>query len=200
MERKVIKLSGAMLLALILSGCVMQQRQQPAPVEPAQPQPVPVQPQPVPEQPQPVETVPQPPKMQSINWDASVTPLVAQMLRADGVTPGSVLLIDGVKNSTNGSLQRAKATAALQNALQNNSQFKLVAPEQLATAKQTLGLSAEDSLGSRSKAVGLARYVGAQYVLYTNVQGDIKSPDLQMQLMLVQTGELIWSGSGVVQH
>ncbi|MBV4366201.1 penicillin-binding protein activator LpoB [Erwinia sp. BNK-24-b] len=189
-----------MLLALILSGCVMQQRQQPAPVEPAQPQPVPVQPQPVPEQPQPVETVPQPPKMQSINWDASVTPLVAQMLRADGVTPGSVLLIDGVKNSTNGSLQRAKATAALQNALQNNSQFKLVAPEQLATAKQTLGLSAEDSLGSRSKAVGLARYVGAQYVLYTNVQGDIKSPDLQMQLMLVQTGELIWSGSGVVQH
>ncbi|MDN8540706.1 penicillin-binding protein activator LpoB [Erwinia sp. BC051422] len=198
MERKIAKLSGVMLLALILSGCVVQQQQQPAPVEPVQP--VPEQPQPVPTQPPPPETVPQPPKMQSINWDASVTPLVAQMLKADGITPGSVLLIDGVKNSTNGSLQRAKATASLQSALQSNTQFKLVTPEQLATAKQTLGLSAEDSLSSRSKAVGLARYVGAQYVLYTNAKGDVKSPELQMQLMLVQTGEIIWSGNGVVQH
>ncbi|MEY8769557.1 penicillin-binding protein activator LpoB [Erwinia sp. ACCC 02193] len=198
MERKIAKLSGVMLLALILSGCVVQQQQQPAPVEPVQP--VPEQPQPVPTQPPPPETVPQPPKMRSINWDASVTPLVAQMLKADGITPGSVLLIDGVKNSTNGSLQRAKATASLQSALQNNTQFKLVTPEQLATAKQTLGLSAEDSLSSRSKAVGLARYVGAQYVLYTNAKGDVKSPELQMQLMLVQTGEIIWSGNGVVQH
>jgi uncharacterized protein (TIGR02722 family) len=197
-ERKIAKLSGVMLLALILSGCVVQQQQQPAPVEPVQP--VPEQPQPVPTQPPPPETVPQPPKMQSINWDASVTPLVAQMLKADGITPGSVLLIDGVKNSTNGSLQRAKATASLQSALQSNTQFKLVTPEQLATAKQTLGLSAEDSLSSRSKAVGLARYVGAQYVLYTNAKGDVKSPELQMQLMLVQTGEIIWSGNGVVQH
>lgn len=199
MERKITKLSGVMLLALVLSGCISQQQQQkPAPVEPvqpAQPVPVPVQPQPL-----PGETVPQPPKMQSINWDASVTPLVAQMLRANGVTPGSVLLVDGVKNSTNGSLQTAKATAALQDALKNNTQFKLVSSDQLATAKQTLGLSAEDSLGSRSKAIGLARYVGAQYVLYSNAQGDIKSPALQMQLMLVQTGEIIWSGNGVVQR
>ncbi|WP_370521115.1 penicillin-binding protein activator LpoB [Pantoea sp. BAV 3049] len=188
-----------MLLALILSGCVVKQQQQPqppAPVEPAQP----TQPVPPPAPPQPPETVPQPPKMQSINWDASVTPMVAQMLKADGVTPGSVLLVDGIKNSTNGSLQRSKATAALNNALKNNTQFKLVPADQLATAKQTLGLSAEDSLSSRSKAVGLARYVGAQYVLYSNAEGDVKSPTLQMQLMLVQTGEIIWSGNGVVQH
>ncbi|MCX8965760.1 penicillin-binding protein activator LpoB [Erwinia psidii] len=197
MERK-SKLSGVMLLALVLSGCVNTPQQQPvktSPAEPAQP----AQPQKAPPV-QPGETVPQPPKMQTINWDASVTPLVAQMLKADGVTPGSVLLVDSVKNSTNGSLQRSKATAAVNNALQNNSQFTLVKPEQLATARQTLGLSAGDSLGSPSKAVGLARYVGAQYVLYSNVQGDVKSPMLQMQLMLVQTGELIWSGSGLVQH
>lgn len=198
MERKLIKLSGVMLLALILAGCVneQQQPQKPAPVEPVQPT-QPVQP---PVEPPPAETVPQPPKFQSINWDASVSPLIAQMLKADGVTAGSVLLVDGVKNSTNGSLQISKATAALHTALDNNTQFTLVTPQQLATAKQTLGLSAEDSLGSRSKAVGLARIVGAQYVLYSNVQGDVKTPSLQMQLMLVQTGEIIWSGNGVVQH
>ncbi len=198
MERKLIKLSGVVLMALILAGCVteQQQPQKPAPVEPVQPT-QPVQP---PVEPPPAETVPQPPKFQSINWDASVSPMIAQMLKADGVTAGSVLLVDGVKNSTNGSLQISKATAALHTALDNNTQFTLVTPQQLATAKQTLGLSAEDSLGSRSKAVGLARYVGAQYVLYSNVQGDVKTPSLQMQLMLVQTGEIIWSGNGVVQH
>lgn len=201
MERKVFKLSGVMLLALILSGCVTEQQQQqpPAPVEPVQPT-QPVQPVPPPVQPQPGETVPQPPKFQSIDWDASVSPLIARMLKADGVTAGSVLLVDGMKNSTNGSLQTSKATAALQTALENNTQFTLVTPQQLATAKQTLGLSAEDSLGSRSKAVGLARYVNAQYVLYSNAQGEVKNPTLQMQLMLVQTGEIIWSGNGVVQH
>lgn len=195
-----LKLSGVMLLAFVLAGCINNQQQQPAPVEPVQPSPpVVVQPPPI-TSPQPGETVPQPPKLKSINWDASVQPLVAQMLQAQGVTPGSVLLVDRIKNSTNGSLQTAKATSALQNALASNNTFTLVTPQQLTQAKQTLGLSPEDSLNSRSKAIGLARYVGAQYVLYSNAQGDVKQPELQMQLMLVQTGEIIWSGNGSVEH
>ncbi|WP_437610798.1 penicillin-binding protein activator LpoB [Erwinia sp. V71] len=198
MNSRIVKLSGVVLLGLLLSGCILQQQQpaQPAPVEPAQPAP-PTQPVP---QPQPGVPVPQPPKIVTINWDASVQPLVAQMLQAEGVTQGSVLLVDRIKNSTNGSLQTAKATTSLQNALANNGKFTLVTPQQLSTAKQTLGLSPDDSLTSRSKAIGLARYVGAQYVLYSNAQGDVKSPELQMQLMLVQTGEIIWSGNGDVQH
>ncbi len=198
MNSRIVKFSGVVLLGLLLSGCILQpqQSEQPAPVEPAQPVP---QPEAVP-QPQPGVPVPQPPKIVTINWDASVQPLVAKMLQAEGVTQGSVLLVDRIKNSTNGSLQTAKATTALQNALANNGKFTLVTAQQLNTAKQTLGLSPEDSLTSRSKAIGLARYVGAQYVLYSNAQGDVKSPELQMQLMLVQTGEIIWSGNGDVQH
>ncbi|MFP3436254.1 penicillin-binding protein activator LpoB [Pantoea sp. SIMBA_133] len=191
--------TGALMMALILSGCVMKQ-QQPAPVEPTQPveqvQPVPQPEQPIP-QPQPV---PQPPKLVTINWDASVEPLVAQMVRAATVTPGSVLLVDRIKNSTNGALQGEKATSAIQNALNNNGKFTLVSSEQLAQAKQTLGLSPDDSLNSRSKAIGLARNLNAQYVLYSTAKGDVKSPTLQMQLMLVQTGEIIWSGNGVTQN
>ncbi|WP_442796578.1 penicillin-binding protein activator LpoB [Pantoea vagans] len=190
--------TGALLMALILTGCVVKQ-QQPATVEPTQPaepvQPVP-QPEPVP-QPQPV---PQPPKLVTINWDASVQPLVAQMLQAASAEPGSVLLVDRIKNSTNGALQSEKATAAIQNALNNNGKFTLVSADQLAQAKQTLGLSPDDSLNSRSKAIGLARNVNAQYVLYSNARGDVKAPTLQMQLMLVQTGEIIWSGNGIAQN
>lgn len=190
--------TGTLLMALILTGCVVKQ-QQPAPVEPTQPaeptQPVP-QPEPVP-QPQPV---PQPPKLVTINWDATVQPLVAQMLQAASAEPGSVLLVDRIKNSTNGSLQSDKATAAIQNALNNNGKFTLVSADQLAQAKQTLGLSPDDSLNSRSKAIGLARNLNAQYVLYSNARGDVKTPTLQMQLMLVQTGEIIWSGNGIAQN
>lgn len=191
--------TGALMMALILSGCVMKQ-QQPAPVEPTQPV-EPVQPVPQPEQPIPQpQPVPQPPKLVTINWDASVEPLVAQMVRAATVSPGSVLLVDRIKNSTNGALQGEKATSAIQNALNNNGKFTLVSSEQLAQAKQTLGLSPDDSLNSRSKAIGLARNLNAQYVLYSTAKGDVKSPTLQMQLMLVQTGEIIWSGNGVAQN
>jgi uncharacterized protein (TIGR02722 family) len=193
-----VKRSGALLFALMLTGCVVKQ-QTPAPVEPTQPttptQPVEPPPQPVP----PPETVPQPPKLKTINWNASVQPLVGNMVQSSGVNPGSVLLVDRIKNSTNGALQTDKATDAIQNALANNGKFTLITPEQLAQAKQTLGLSPDDSLNSRSKAIGLARNVNAQYVLYSNAQGDVKAPTLQMQLMLVQTGEIIWSGNGVAQ-
>ncbi|MGK3128046.1 penicillin-binding protein activator LpoB [Pantoea sp. C8B4] len=193
-----VKRSSALLFALMLTGCVVKQ-QTPAPVEPTQPT-TPTQPEQPPVQPvPPPENVPQPPKLKTINWNASVQPLVGNMVQSAGVNPGSVLLVDRIKNSTNGALQSDKATDAIQNALANNGKFTLVTPEQLAQAKQALGLSADDSLNSRSKAIGLARNVNAQYVLYSSAQGDVKAPTLQMQLMLVQTGEIIWSGNGIAQ-
>lgn len=193
-----VKRSSALLFALMLTGCVVKQ-QTPAPVEPTQPT-TPTQPEQPPTQPvPPPENVPQPPKLKTINWSASVQPLVANMVQSAGVNPGSVLLVDRIKNSTNGALQSDKATDAIQSALANNGKFTLVTSDQLAQAKQALGLSADDSLNSRSKAIGLARNVNAQYVLYSNAQGDVKSPTLQMQLMLVQTGEIIWSGNGIAQ-
>lgn len=184
------------LAALTLSGCLsrspdLEQPQPPATVEPVT--------SPAPEQPPISEPVPQPPKIQQFDWLGSVQPLVNQMLKADGVTAGSVLLLDSVKNNTNGSLQTAKATSALHNALASNSAFSVVPEAQLANARRTLGLSSDDSLGSRSKAIGLARIVSAQYVLYSDVSGDVKSPTLDMQLMLVQTGEIVWSGNGAVE-
>lgn len=201
-------------VALILSGCVLRGQQEPAPVDQATP---------VPEQPvQPTETVPvvpsvpsvpsQPgpiehqepatpePKVRQYDWNGALQPMVGKMLQAGGVNAGSVLLVDSVNNRTNGSLQTAAATDALRNALANNSTFTLVSAQQLSMAKQQLGLSPQDSLGSRTKAIGIARNVGAHYVLYTNAGGNVSAPTLQMQLMLVQTGEIIWSGKGAVSQ
>ena len=184
-----------MLGAMVLTGCMTRppEQQPPAQIEPVQPQ------QPEVVTPPPGQPVPTPPKIQTLNWEGSVAPLVAQMLKASDATPGSILLVDSVKNNTNGSLPVAKATTAIYDALSNGKAFTLVPREQVAVAKQTLGLSADDSLGSRSKAIGLARYVSAQYVLYSDVSGDVKTPQLDMQLMLVQTGEIVWSGNGAIQ-
>ncbi|MGP3589984.1 penicillin-binding protein activator LpoB [Vagococcus sp. WN89Y] len=198
-------------LALVLSGCITQNEQQPAPVDqvggtqPAQPQqPLPTVPSvpEIPEQPGPVvhqdENGQPVPRERHFDWNGAVQPMVSKMLQANGVTAGSILLVDNVNNRTNGSINTSEATDVVRNALANNGTFTLVTAQQLSMAKQQLGLSAQDSLGSRSKAIGIARNVGAQYVLYSNATGSVSSPTLQMQLMLVQTGEIIWSGKGSV--
>ncbi|WP_231828333.1 penicillin-binding protein activator LpoB [Pseudocitrobacter corydidari] len=200
-------------LAVLLSGCVVKQ-EQPAPVEEAKPTPQqPVEPQQpvptvpsvptIPQQPGPIEHPDQQPsqpapRVRHYDWNGAVQPMAGKMLQASGVNAGSILLVDSVNNRTNGTLNAAEATTALRNALTGNGKFTLVSAQQLAVAKQQLGLSPQDSLGSRSKAMGIARNVGAQYVLYSNATGNVNSPVLKMQLMLVQTGEIIWSGSGAV--
>ena len=200
-------------LALILAGCAV--REQPAPVDTANPQqpqqpaepqqPVPTVPSvpTIPQQPGPIEhggeTPAQPtPRVRHYDWNGAAQPLVGKMLQTGGVTAGSILLVDSVNNRTNGSLNAGEATTALRNALAGNGKFTLVSAQQLAVAKQQLGLSPQDSLGSRSKAMGIARNVGAQYVLYSNATGNVNAPTRQMQLMLVQTGEIVWSGKGAV--
>ena len=202
-------------LALFLSGCISRTEQPPAPVEEVKPgaeQPVqPTQPVPtvptvpsVPAQPGPIEhqeeSAQPAPRERHYDWNGAMQPMVNKMLQAQGVTAGSVLLVDSVNNRTNGSLNAGEATETLRNALANNGKFTLVSAQQLSVAKQQLGLSPQDSLGSRSKAIGIARNVGAQYVLYSSATGNVNSPALQMQLMLVQTGEIIWSGKGAVQQ
>ena len=198
--------------ALFLAGCVTR-TEEPAPVEEAKPgteQPTqPTQPPPtvptvpsIPSQPGPIEhpdqTSQPAPRVRHYDWNGAMQPMVGKMLQADGVKAGGVLLVDSVNNRTNGSLNTGEATETLRNALANNGKFTLVSAQQLAVAKQQLGLSPQDSLGSRSKAIGIARNVGAQYVLYSSATGNVNTPALQMQLMLVQTGEIIWSGKGAV--
>lgn len=137
------------------------------------------------------------PKVRNYSWSSATSPLVARMVKADGVTSGSLLLVDSVNNQTNGTIQSDQATQALHSALAG-SKFNVVSAQQLAQAKRELGLSVQDNLGTRSKALGLARKLNAQYVLYTSATGNAASPVLKMQLMLAQTGEIIWSGSGGV--
>ena len=130
---------------------------------------------------------------------ARVQPLVGQMLQASGVNAGSILLVDSVNNRTNGSLNAGEATTALRSALAGNGKFTLVSAQQLAVAKQQLGLSPRTASAAAAKPWA-SPATWARGMLYSNATGNVNAPELKMQLMLVQTGEIIWSGKGAVQQ
>ncbi|NHB96088.1 penicillin-binding protein activator LpoB [Photorhabdus stackebrandtii] len=180
------------LSVMFLAGCPSLPLQQPEPPTPVIPVP-PTEPTP------PPEKVPELPKVREIDWEGTVQPLIEQMVKANGLGNGKLLLVDTVKNNTNGVLQTMQATDVLRQTVSSKGIFELVPQNQVQSARQSLGLSEEDSLGLRSKAIGLARYLNADYVLYSIVSGNSDKRDIVMQLMIVQTGEILWSGHGDVK-
>ncbi|VDZ79465.1 Lipoprotein YcfM part of a salvage pathway ofuncharacterised substrate [Salmonella bongori] len=63
-----------------------------------------------------IKPVSQRQKVRHYDWNGAMQPMVSKMLQADGVTAGSVLLVDSVNNRTNGSLNAGEATETLRNA------------------------------------------------------------------------------------
>ena len=148
---------------------------------------------PVPEPPPMADPIPEPPKLHNINWPASLQPLMAQLATVPTTETGTLLLAEGIRNTTNGSIQSGNANTVLTQQLAGVERFTPVNPQQLALAKQALGLSANDNLTSKAKAMALARKLQSDFVLYTTVSGEVKNAIISMQLMLVGTGEIIWS-------
>ncbi|CAG9422522.1 penicillin-binding protein activator LpoB [Providencia alcalifaciens] len=187
--------------AFILAGCPSVPQGPKPPIVPVQPDVTPgTQPEKQPDlTPPPTDTVPMPPKQQTTDWASALQPLVNKMVADDGVESGKVLLVDSVKNNTSGSLPSQAVTAALTNEVTKTNKFKVVPQGVVAAARKTLGLSQDDSLVTRSKAIGLGRYVQAQYVIYSVMSGSTKERSIEMQLMDVQTGEIVWSGKQSIE-
>ncbi|MGP1923765.1 MAG: penicillin-binding protein activator LpoB [Arsenophonus sp. NEOnobi-MAG3] len=142
------------------------------------------------------DTVPQLPKVKTVDCSTAIISLANQLVQAPGVESGKVLLIDSIKNNTNISIQ---STDAIIDVVNKQHVFKLVPQYVVANARKALGLSQEDSLVTRSKAIGLARYVQADYVLYSVISGNQQQSEIKMQLMAAQTGEILWSGSNYIK-
>ncbi|EKT56392.1 penicillin-binding protein activator LpoB [Providencia sneebia] len=183
---------------MLLAGCPSFYHEEPKtpppiiPVEPSEPE--------QPTTPPPIDVVPTPPKQKTINWASAMTPLVNQMVSTNGVENGKVLLVDSAKNNTNGAFSIQNATSAIINAVDNSHYFNVVPQDVVSAARRTLGLSQDDSLVTRSKAIGLGRYVQADYVLYSVISGSNEQRDIEMQLMSVQSGEILWSGKNDIEQ
>lgn len=138
-------------------------------------------------------------KIKKIDWLTAIIPLVNQLVQAPGIELGKVIIINLTKNNTNMSIQSAEVTNAIANAVNNQNLFKFIPQDVVASARKTLGLYQDDSLVTRSKAIGLARYIQADYMLYSVVSGNQQQSKIEMQLMEVQTGEILWSGINFIK-
>lgn len=177
----------------LLAGCPsMAPVAPPAPVDTVTPPPADTTPPP------PSDTVPVPPKMKKIEWEQGITPLVNQMVHSDGVNQGSTLLVNKVGNKTNSSLQTNVATGVLMKTIGKTGVLNVIPAGAVSSAMSVLGMGDNDTLTLRSKAIGLARYLNADYVLYSVVTGTRDARQMEMQLMSVSSGEIIWSGKGAV--
>lgn len=183
------------MAVFLLAGCPsMIPQQPPAPVEPTIPtEPVePIEPQ-QPVEP-PIEVVPTPPKITHINWHATIQPLIRQMSATDELGVGQLVVVDSVKNNSGGNIQAANATNSIIESVNSISALQTVPYAQMMSARKALGLSGEDSLGLRSAAIGLARYLNADYILVSTVDGKKDNRVISMQLISVSTGEILWNG------
>lgn len=142
---------------------------------------------------------PLPPKPKTVDWTSAVSPLINQMIASSNVEKSKVLLVDSVKNNTNGSFSVANVTSTITKTVDATGQFEMVPQDVISSARKALGLPIEDSLVSRSKAIGLGRLVRADYVLYSVIEGSNSKRDIEMQLLSVQTGEILWTGQGEIE-
>ena len=159
-------------LAIFLAGCAGL-REQPAPVEEAKPQPQqPAQPQPT------VPTVPaQPgPIEHQDQQSGQPAPRVRHYDWNGAVQPlvGQMLQASGVN----------AGSILLVDSVNNRTNGSLNAGEATTALRSALAGNGKFTLVS----------------LYSNATGNVNAPELKMQLMLVQTGEIIWSGKGAVQQ
>ncbi|MBG2876610.1 penicillin-binding protein activator LpoB [Proteus alimentorum] len=184
----------------LLAGCPsMLPQQPPVPVEPIEPvtPTEPVEP-PKPIEP-PIEVVPTPPKITSINWNAAVIPLIREMAVTGDLEVGKLIVVDNVKNNSGGNIQAVNATNTIIESVNSISALQTVPYTQMMSARKALGLSGEDSLGLRSAAIGLARYLKADYILFSTVDGKKDNRVISMQLMSVSSGEILWNGRHKVE-
>lgn len=140
------------------------------------------------------------PRVRHYDWNGAVQPLVGQMLQASGVNAGSILLVDSVNNRTNGSLNAGEATTALRSALAGNGKFTTGIGAAAGGRQAAAGPVAAGQPRQPQQSHGHRPQRGRAVCALLNATGNVNAPELKMQLMLVQTGEIIWSGKGAVQQ
>lgn len=129
-----------------------------------------------------------------INWKVILSEILREPLFLNEITPGSVVLINMIRNNTNGPLQVVKITNILIELFINNiKQFNIISIEQLYHAYRELQISSEEILNSYAFSIDIAHYLNADYIIYSIVSGDLENPHIELQLILSKTGEIIRS-------
>lgn len=139
---------------------------------------------------QPIPMMPS--KVNIIDWKLIIFQMLQDVYFFNNIKSGSVLLVNIIRNNTNGNIQINKITNLLIKCISENTEkYEVICMEQLYLAYRKLGVFPENHINSYNFSVNIANYLKADYILYGIIYGDVKWPILELQLMLVKTGEIL---------
>ncbi|MWN06559.1 penicillin-binding protein activator LpoB [Gilliamella sp. Pas-s95] len=174
------------LLAFLLAGCHLigfsQKKEVKPPVEVNQPDNTGV-----------IETPPQ--IVRQTDWQSILSPFIRKLVSSSSLNSDNrLILISDIQNRSGDYLASNKINEALYQLMRQQNTFTVVDQQAVSQAKQTLGILADDKLVSRSKMIGLAKSINANYVLFTTVYrvpSESSDADLAMELLSTQSGEIL---------
>ncbi|WWP02601.1 MAG: hypothetical protein V6007_00205 [Candidatus Dasytiphilus stammeri] len=105
-----------------------------------------------------------------------------------------ILLINRIQNNTTHYFSIKKINLILNNILINNLKIKII--NQLKIKNMDNNFDINKSFFYFQKNIETARHLNAQFMLITSINGNILDcPVIHMQLLIVNSGEIIWSRS-----
>ncbi|URJ25513.1 penicillin-binding protein activator LpoB [Blochmannia endosymbiont of Camponotus sp.] len=146
---------------------------------------------------EPILLIPQ--EINLINWQPVLLRMLQSVFFFDSIERDSVLLVNMVKNKTDGILQASKITNILIHYIvENTRKYNVINMEILYSVYRELGMLPEDNRNSYSFSMKIANYLKANYILYGIAYGDALKPNLELQLISVKTGEILRVVNGSV--
>ncbi|URJ24902.1 penicillin-binding protein activator LpoB [Candidatus Blochmannia ocreatus (nom. nud.)] len=134
-----------------------------------------------------------PKKISLVDWKPILLNILKKNLFFDILEKDSVLLVNIIKNNTNGILQIYNITNTLiQCIIENVKSYSVINMDTLYYAYRIFGVFPEYNENSYNFSIKIANYLKANYVLYSIACGNADKPNLEFQLISVKSGEIIY--------
>lgn len=138
-----------------------------------------------------------PSQINLIHWKPILLNILQNAFFFDNIERGSVLLVNIVKNNTNGIFQTNNVTDILIKCIVENTRtYDVIDIGTLHSVYRELGVFPEDNRNTYNFSIKIANYLKANYILYGIAYGNAEKPNLELQLISVKTGEILRVVSG----
>lgn len=127
-----------------------------------------------------------------IDWKTFLLSMLQNVCFFNDIILDGVLLVNIVKNNTDIVFPIMRITNILiELILKNTSTYSVINIDKLYSTYRTLEIFPEDNLNSYEFSIEIANYLKADYVLYSSISKDSEDLNLELQLILTKTGEII---------
>ena len=134
-----------------------------------------------------------PVKIHRYDWEAAMKRLLASMRKQGVDTTQGTLQVSRFSNHAGGVINQEKGHVVMVSTLSNNTKFSILTAEKMQAARQSLGLSGNDTLQTRRKALAVSRKLNADYMLYSTIRGNISQPVMSISIIGVADGLILFT-------